>query len=246
VVIEDADVDNHLIKPRPGGVVQSILENFFLDKDVQLMDKGAIDDVKQRDLNLAALNDDVNKLAAMAAAFKADVVIKGNADARKSGSTQLSGKSVYKWSATINVRAYHTDSAQLLMSDSYTATHSTVNYNAGGNEALRRCAEQHAANILRDVGEAWRKRQNVRRVCQLTLDNCSRTDYKAFAAALMQVDGVQNVKLRELVSNVCQVEVDWSYDLETLVGRIEELKLPDVSFEITEQTHDRVTIQVIK
>ncbi|MEE8386675.1 MAG: hypothetical protein V3S01_12245, partial [Dehalococcoidia bacterium] len=238
VVVEDNDADD-LTPPKTNGVVQSVLEKFFLEKGVQLMDKEATSEVRERDVTLAALNDDVGKLAAMAASFKADVLIKGVAEAREAGTVQVSGRTLYKWSGTISIRAYHTDSAQLLMSNSYSATKSTVNANAGGDEVLRKCAEENSGRILRAIGEAWRQRQNIRRVCQVTLENCSRKDYKAFEAALRKVGGVQSVRLKELVNNVSQVEVDWSYDLERLISRIEQLKVPDTTYEVTEQTHDR-------
>lgn len=245
VIIEDNNVDDHT-PPKAHGVVQSVVEKFFLDKGVQLMDKSGADAVKARDIELAALNDDINKLAAMSASFKADVVIKGVAEARRAGSTELSGRTVYKWSATISVRAYHTDSAQLIMSNTYSATKTTVNENAGGDDALKLCAEENTGKMLKDIGEAWRQRQNVKRTIQLTLEDCDRTGFKVFEAALREEQGVQDVRLKELVNNTCQVEVDWTYDLDKLVTRIEELKVPDVKYEVKEQTHDRVTIKVAK
>ena len=245
VVVEDDDVDD-LNPPQTNDVAQGVIEHFVLEKGVQLMDKGASDDVRKRDVVLAALNDDINKLAAAGAAFNADVIVRAVAEARRAGSSQIAGRTVYKWKATITVRAYHTDSAQMIMSNTYTTTKTTVNANQGGDDALRECAEKNCAQMLRDIGESWRKRQNVRRVCQVLLENCSRKDYKAFEKAMREVDGVQGVKLRELVNNVCRVEVDWSYDLERLVVRIEELKVPDVSYEVTEQTRDRVVLKVVK
>lgn len=244
VVVEDNDPDDRT-PPKTGGVVQSVLENFFLKKGVQLMDRSGSDEARARDMGLAAINDDVNKLAAMAAAFKADVVVRGVAEAKRAGTSELGGRVVNKYSATINVRAYHADSAQMLMSNTYTATLLTTQQNAG-DEAFKKCAEDNAGRILQDIGEAWRQRQNVRRISQVTLENCSREDFKAFETALRKVDGVQDVRLKELVNNVCQVEVDWSYDLERLIRRIEDLKVAGASYVVTEQTHDRVTFKLAK
>ncbi len=244
-IVEDNNADDD-VPPKTNGVVQSALEHFFLDKGVQLMDKGASDEVRDRDIELAALNDDVNKLAAMAAAFKADVFIRGVAEARRAGSSEMGGRTLYKWNGTISIRAYHADSAQLIMSNTYRAAKTSTNDNAGGDEVLTECARKNAGQILRDIGEAWRTRQNVRRICQVTLLNCSRADYKDFETALKGVRGVQDVRMKELVNNVCQVEVDWSYDLEQLVGRVEQLKVEGVSYLVTEQTHDRVTFKLVK
>jgi len=245
VIVEDNDADDRN-PPKTNGVTQSILERFFIDKGVQLMDKGATEMARERDLSLAAINNDVNKLAAMAAAFKADVVIRGVAEARHAGSSEIGGRTMHRWNATLNVRAYHTDSARMLMSNTYSTSKMTLNANAGGDDALRACAEDNAAKVLRDIGEAWRKRQNIRRIVQVTIENCNRSDYKAFEEAMEAEAGVQDVKLRELVNNVCQVEVDWSYDVERLITRIEQLELPAMDVEVTEQTHDRATIKLIK
>ncbi|MFH1418923.1 MAG: hypothetical protein ABII12_11650 [Planctomycetota bacterium] len=245
VVVEDNNTDDDH-PPKTNGVVQSVLENFFLDKGVQLMDKGASDAARDRDVSLAAINDEINKLAAMAAAFKADVLVKGVAEARRAGATEIGGRTLYKWTATISIRAYHADSAQLIMSDSYSASQASVHGNAGGDDALRKCASDNAAKILKDIGQSWRKRQNIRRVCQVTLVNCPRPDYKAFETAMRKVAGVQNVHLKEMVNNVCQVDIDWAYDLERLVTRIESLDVEGTTYVVTEQTHDRVTIKLAK
>lgn len=245
VVIEDSNLDDN-VPPKANGVVQSVLENFFLEKGLQIMDQGASDKVRERDIALAAINDDINKLAAVAASFKADVVIRGVAEARLAGSSEMGGRTVHRWTATITIRAYHTDSAQMLMSNRYSASKATVHGNAGGDEVLRECADKNAGRILEDIGGAWRKRQNVRRTVQVTLHNCGRKDFKAFQAAATQIKGVQKVRLKELVNNVCQIEIDWAYDVERLVTRIEELKVEGTAYEITEQTHDRVMIKLVK
>jgi hypothetical protein len=245
IVIEDNDADD-TNPPKTGGVAQSIIENFFIKKGLQLMDHSGSRDARNRDMELAALSNDVNKLAAMSASFKADVLITGKAEARRAGTSQLADRTIYKWSATLSIRAYHSDSAQLLMSNSYTATATTVNSNAGGDDALKKCADEHSGAILRDMADAWTKRQNVRRSVQVTLENCTRADYKAFEEAMKSVDGVQGVRMRELVKDVCQVEIEWSYDAERLISRIEELTVGSTRFAVTEQTHDRVTFKLTK
>ncbi|MEK6644008.1 MAG: hypothetical protein AABZ08_08875 [Planctomycetota bacterium] len=245
IVIEDNDADD-TNPPKTGGVAQSIIENFFIKKGLQLMDHSGSRDARNRDMELAALSNDVNKLAAMSASFKADVLITGKAEARRAGTSQLSGRTIYKWSATLSIRAYHSDSAQLLMSNSYTATATTVNSNAGGDDALKKCAEEYSGAILREMADAWTKRQNVRRSIQVTLENCTRADYKAFEEAMKSVDGVQGVRMRELVKDVCQLEIEWSYDAERLITRIEELKVGQTRYAVTEQTHDRVTLKLVK
>lgn len=245
VIIEDNNVDD-ANPPSPGGVAQSIIENSFMKKGIQLMDNTGSSDIRNRDIQVAAQGNDIKKLAAMYGSFKSDVIITGKAEARASGTSELAGRTIYKWSATISIRAYHTDSAQMLMSNSYTATATSVNPNAGGNDALKKCADEYSGAILREMAEAWRKRQQVRRTVQVTLENCTRADYKAFEEAIRAMDGVQGIRMRELVKEVCQTEIEWSYDNERLISRIEELKVGPTRYTVTEQTHDRVTFKLEK
>ncbi len=245
VIIEDNNVDD-ANPPSAGGVAQSIIENSFMKKGIQLMDNTGSSDIRNRDIQVAAQGNDIKKLAAMYGSFKSDVIITGKAEARASGTSELAGRTIYKWSATISIRAYHTDSAQMLMANSYTATATSVNPNAGGNDALKKCADEYSGAILREMAEAWRKRQQVRRTVQVTLENCTRADYMAFEEAIRAMDGVQGIRMRELVKEVCQTEIEWSYDNERLISRIEELKVGATRYTVTEQTHDRVTFKLEK
>src|ERR1043166_1452124 len=124
VVVEDNDADDQN-PPTPSGVVQSILERFFMDKGVQLMDRGGADNVRARDKEVASIVNDVPKLAAMAASFKAEVVVSGKAEARRAGASVLESRTIYRWTATISIRAYHTDSAQLVMSNTRSEEHTS-------------------------------------------------------------------------------------------------------------------------
>lgn len=249
IILEDDNVDD-LNEPQPNGVVQSHLENFFLQQDIQLMDKGQSEAVRQRDLALAATNDDINRLAAVAAALKAEVVLLGNAEAKYAGQLTIGGYTKAKWDCRLTIRVIQTDSAMLLASNVYRPkkTFVTDDRASGASGGLEQIARQHAATILQDLGEAWRKRINVRRILRVVLEPATRDDFKIFQQHLARVKGVQDgkegIKLRELVNNVADLEVDWSYDLNTLADRIEQLDPPGVGYEIVEQTGDRLRVRV--
>jgi hypothetical protein len=249
VITEDNDVDD-LVPPRAHGICQSKLENFFLSKDVQLMDKGVTEENRARDLELAAINEDVNKMAAVAAAFKADVLVYGRAEAKGGGPVTIGGRTVYRWDITLTVRAIQADSAQLLSSNVYRPSkpHRTVS-SACGDDAFAELADEHAARILKDIGEAWRKRATVSRICRVFWQSCSRRDFKEIAERLANVRGVERgsegVKLRELVNDVAESEINWKYDLNMLADTIEGMEVEDMRFEIVEQSANRLDVKVI-
>jgi hypothetical protein len=65
-----------------GGVVQTKIEDFFLDKGIKLVDRGTARKVNKRDLMLASAQDDLSRVAALGAQFDADVVVLGTAAAK--------------------------------------------------------------------------------------------------------------------------------------------------------------------
>ena len=249
VVLEDNDVDD-LKDPVVNGVCQSKLENFFLAQDVQLVDKGVSDDVRRRDVNLAALNNDVTKLAAVAAEFKAEVLVFGRAEAKRGSPVEIGGKTVYRWDITLNVRAIQADSAGMLMSNTYAPQKPYMTASAAaGDDAFRMLAEDVAARVLKDIGAAWQKRAGFRRTLQTHFSPVDRKQAKAIMGALAQhrgvVGGEEGIKLRNLTQGVANLEVDWSFDLNLLADTIQDLKVEGMSFEITEQSGERIDVKVI-
>jgi hypothetical protein len=258
VIIEDNDVDD-LKPPVLHGVCQSRIEHFFLDKDVQLMDKTVSEQVRERDVSQAALDNDVTKLAAIAAEFKAEVLVFGRAEAKRGGTVALGGHTLYGWDVTLNIRAVQADSAAILMSNTYRPEKAyTTTSAAAGDDAFRTLADDVAAQVLKDIAQAWHKRGSARRILSVKFNEVSRSvkfnevsrkQAKAICAALAEhrgvVGGTEGAKLRNLNHGVADVEVDWKFDLNLLADMIEDLGVEGMSFEITEQTGNRLDVKVI-
>jgi hypothetical protein len=249
VIIEDNDVDD-LKPPVLNGICQSRIEHFFLDKDVQLMDKGVSEDVRERDVSQAALDSDVAKLAAVAAEFKAEVLVFGRAEAKRGGTMVLGGQTLYRWDVTLNLRAVQADSAAILMSNTYRPeTPYRTTSAAAGDDAFRTLADDVAAQMLKDVAQAWHKRGSARRILSVKFSEVSRKHAKTICNALAAhrgvVGGNEGAKLRNLNHGVADVEVDWKFDLNLLADTIEELAVEGMAFEITEQSGNRLDVKVI-
>jgi len=249
VIIEDNDVDD-LKAPVANGVCQAKLENFFLGKDVQLVDKRVSEDVRARDVTQAALNNDVTKLAAFAAEFKAEVLVFGRAEARRGSPVSVGGRTTYRWDITLNVRAIQADSAAMLMSNTYSPKKPYMTTSAAaGDDAFNRLADDVAAKVLKDIAEAWRKRATSRRILQTHFSPVSRKQAKALMNAIAQHRGVvraeEGMKLRNLSQGVANIEIDWKFDLNLLADTIEDLEVEGMTFEVTEQSANRIDVKVI-
>ncbi len=250
VIIEDNDVDD-LKPPEFNGICQSRMENFFLSKDVQLMDQAVSEQVRERDVKQAAVDNDVTKLAAIAAEFKAEVLVFGRAEAKRGSTLQLGGQLLHRWDVSINVRAVQADSAAILMSNNYRPKkpYTTVSA-AAGDEAFVTLTDDVAAQVLKDIGKAWHKRTAARRILSVKLSEVTRRQAKAVCQALADhrgvVNGSEGAKLRNLNHGVADVEVDWKFDLNLLADTIEEMTVDGMTFEVIEQSGNRLDVKVIR
>lgn len=251
VITEDNDIDD-LIPPKAGGVAQSKIENYFLKHNVQLMDKGTSDNVKRRDFELAATDGDSARAAAMAAGFKADVLVMGRAEARRGGRLSLDGHDLFQWDVTLTVRVFQADSAQMLASNTYRLSkpYTTASPGVSGDGGLARLAEEKAPDVLRDVAEAWKRRLTSYNIFQIQIDGCSRSLFtKTLTPSLLALRGVQQgsegVKLKEFVNNTVNAELYWAYDLNALADALESLTLEGLTLEVVEQSGNRVRVKAL-
>lgn len=250
VILEDNDARDSR-PPVVNGVCQSKMENYFLQHNVNLMDKGVSEGVRDRDVALAAANDDVAALAHRAAEFKAEVLVLGRAEARYAGAVELGGRSLHKWDATLTVRVVQADSSQILASNSYRPVRPfTTTMTGSGDGALEKLVEEVAPQVLHDVAEAWKKRTTAYQVVPVAFEGVSRTDFrKKIAPALLQLRGVQQgdegVKLREAVNDVVTAEIYWGFDLNLLTDTIEDMSVEGMAFAVKEQTGNRIVIKVL-
>ncbi|MCD4699840.1 MAG: hypothetical protein K8R91_04625 [Phycisphaerae bacterium] len=232
-------------KVKDSGIVQGKIEEFFLSKNITLMDRGTAVSVSKRDVLLAALKDDMTELAAMGARFKADVVVTGRASAKYGKAIDVAGQTIYQYTATLNVRVIQTDSARVLASKSFgPVTVNSLQRGGGEDKALAKLSEDCAAKLLTAVVESWRKRANVSRTVQISVSGMDFDAWKIFKKEASALQGVQALRLREITEGVANIDVEYRYNNETLAERLTELK--KVKFAIVEITANRVKLKVKK
>jgi len=246
IAITDTDAGNDDDPERTliAGVVQGKLEDFFLSKGIQLVDKTTATEVNKRDIVLAGLKDDIQELAALGARFKADVVIFGQTSAKRGGSITIANQPAYKFTATLNVRAVRTDSAQLMMSKSFGPASATSLQSAGGHEkAAAQLAEESAPDVLQAVVEAWRKQVHVTRNIRLEIAGLEYDKWQAFRDEVSKLRGVKALNLREITEGVANIDAQYEYNTQTLADHVGELE--SVSLKVVEFNPNRLKLKVV-
>jgi len=249
IMMQDPDITDE--KPADlGGGTQSRLQNYFLKHDMLLVDKDVAELVRDRDIELAAQNKDLKAMAARAAAFNADLLVFGRAQATPGGASTLNGSTIYKHKIAMEVSVVQADSAQILASNSYTVSHKSFSPYCG-DDGFEKLVDASADKILKDVFDAWKKRVSRHQIFQVVLEGVSRKEFRRqIAPALVKVRGVQQddegVKMRGIVNSIVTAEIYWAYDLDTLADALEDLAVEGMSFEIVEQSANRIRAKVIQ
>jgi len=229
---------------KEAGNVQGMIENFFLDKGIKLMDRGTASEVTKRDVLLAAIKDDTKAVAAIGARFQADVVLTGRASAKYGKTLQIAGQEMYQYTASMTVRAMRTDSAEVLASQTYgPMTFNTLQKGGGEEKALAKLAEEAAPKILAAVVEGWRKQTHVSRTVQLNVSGMDYKTWKVFKEEADKLRGMQALRLREITEDTANIDVEYSYDNANLADTLTGLKT--VKLEITEITANRIKLKLI-
>ena len=228
---------------RDNGVVQGKIEEFFISKDITLMDRSTAASVSKRDVLLAALKDDMTELAALGARFNADVVVTGRAAAKFGKTIRVAGQTIHQYTATLNVRVIQTDSARVLASKSFgPITVNSLQRGGGEDKALAKLGNECASKLLAAVVESWRKRANVSRTVQISVSGMDFDTWKIFKEEVSKLRGVQALRLREITESVANIDVEYRYTNETLAERLTELK--NVKLAIVEITANRVKLKM--
>ena len=227
------------------GSVQGKMEDFFINKGITLMDRKTGGAVSKRDLMLAVIKNDTKEAAALAAKFKADVLVVGRASAKYGRTIQVAGQTMYQFSATLTVRVIEADSAVLLASKSFgPEVTNCFQQPSGSDAALAALSKRCAPKVLAATVEAWRRRANVRRSVQLMISEMDYNLWKAFRAEVKGLRGVVGLRLREITEKVAYVDVEYKFTNEHLADTLTELK--SVKLEIGEITANRIKLKVGK
>lgn len=225
-------------------VVQGKLEDFFLEKGIQLMDRGTARNVNKRDLLLASIKDDAREVAALGAKFDADVVLTAKASAKYGKEIIVGGQRMYQYVATLTVRAIRCDSAQTLVSKSYECTVNSLQQGGGREKALAKLAEEQAPAVLKALVEAWRKQVHVSRNINLTISGMTFAQWEAFSVEAKALRGMQNLRLREITEGVANIDVEYDLDTETLAKAMKGIAA--VKLTVTEFNANRLKMKVVE
>jgi hypothetical protein len=248
IIITEDDDPQTLPPAAPDGACAHGLEKIFRDNGIRLVDKVTLDDVTRKDMDAAALRGDVGRLAASAGRFGAELLVYGNAEANALPPVSVGGHNVYRWKLTANIRIVHSDTGDIVASDTYPDEpylHQSLAHRCG-KEGFTKLASEVGPRLLQDYIKNCQPRHKV---YQVFFVGCTLDAFRdTVMPALQRLDGVRQngagVLQLDASPGEIMTEVYWMYDLDALAVAIAHLDIDGMSFEQTEQSGSRIRFKV--
>lgn len=246
IVITEDDDPNDLKPPKLDGGCAHRLERIFSDNGFELVDKAILDDVARKDMDAALRRGDIERMAATAAKFGAELLVYGAAEANPLGSVPLGGADIYRWDMTLDVRIVQSDTARVIVSDTFPKRRFVY------QDLARRCGKKGFTELADEVGKSilaayLEKTRDIRakQVFQVTFTGCESDPFRdTVMPALRRLDGVRQdgngVLLRESSGTEMLTNIYWAYDLNALASAIAHLDLGRISIEESERSGSRI------
>ncbi len=194
-------------KLQPDSLVESRIEDLFLKAGFDLVDRKAVEDLKRREADAAARDQDDAKLARLAKDAGAHLLIRGSASADRAGIRDVYGIRAAFYNCSVQAKVYYTDTAKLLASESVpvkergarsehefspqAARAAMVDATFPHSEKVREPVL--ATKLLDSVMEQWSTQLSAGGDIELEVSGLAFKQVLELEEALKQVEGVQSV-----------------------------------------------------
>lgn len=227
-----------------GHAAEGAILKVFLDKGFPPVDKGQVEQNRERDLTKANLEGDMQKIAAFGARYGAQIVVVGSATCGQPEPTDIYGIRHTFYHVSVEVRAIRTDDAGIIASESADVRKGSTNPHGAAKDALRQAGTEAGLKLVDAVMKSWQQRATMGRRIQVMIANCGFREYRLLKETLNKVDGINHVFPKEYANSVAMFDVEAGIDAETLADRMLDIK--GINLEVTQALPNRIDLKVVK
>jgi len=195
-----------------GWAVAGKIENRLLELGFTLVDKAQVEAIKEADLQEAALEQDVAKLAAIGRQAGAEIILTGTAEAKFGGSQETYGVALQMFDANVDLRAIRTSTGQIIASESAHAVRGSPSRSTqAGRDALIFAADKISTSLIVSTFRKWiddlQTGVEVRIVA--TVEDEDFDLLMDFEDALERIDGVSELNERSFRGGIAEIDVKY-------------------------------------
>lgn len=206
---------------------QSEIETLFRAKGIMVLSDEQVKSIQQRDAALAF--DNPKKAVALAQRFGAEIVVVGKCISAFSREIAIENFKAIFYSSVLQVKAFNTSNAQLLMSATYTEAQGETDTSALGKtdastRSIQNVVRSNAKDIVFQVVKHWTEGVSKPKMYQVILSGVQNGELTALENYLSTMPDVVKVYRRSFNQEVAELELEFKGLQSSLVHGIEKNK----------------------
>lgn len=220
----------------------------LLASGAEVIDAELVKTSVTRDKALQVSAGEPRAAAALGLSFGADIIVVGKAVA-KGSAERIRDTGFRSYSATVSLRAIRTDTAEVVASESASATKIHVDDLAGGSEAIRLAAEELGGRMIPPLLAASGKGPaGATREVALIVGGVEQVwQVAAIKQTLREnVRGVSDVSQRSFTAGVVAFDVMWSGDSQKLAEELTLAKPAYFRLRVLSVTPNKIDAQFVR
>ncbi len=206
---------------------QSEVETLFRAKGIMVLSDEQVKSIQHRDAALAF--DNPKKAVALAQRFGAEIVIVGKCISAFSREIAIDSFKAVFYSSVLQVKAYTTSNAQILMSATYTEVPGETDTSALGKtdaatRSIQNVVRSNAKDIVFQVVKHWTESVNNPKMYQVIVSGVQHDEVSALEQFLSTMPDVVKVYSRSFNQEVAELDLEFRGLQSSLVHGIEKNK----------------------
>ncbi|MBA7642577.1 MAG: hypothetical protein GH143_03415 [Calditrichaeota bacterium] len=191
--------------------------------------------LKQRNVNLASIQEDPGQAAGMAAEFGAEYIILGQASSKATThpmlGTRLSGQ------ANISAQVIRADNAQVIAQETFHGKSTHIDAHTAGVNALRGAAEKLSEYLLAATVKRWSLEQSNARLLTLRISGVTyQTRRQIIETLKSEIEGIQSIDQRSFSAGTVTLAVQYAGSNEDLGSQLDGKDFGTYALFITGET----------
>jgi hypothetical protein len=234
-------------KPALSSFAQTEIESLLKARGITVLNSQQLSAIQKRDAVLAFDNPD--KAVALAARFGAEIVITGRSVANFSRELYIGGFKQIFYSTQVDVKAYRTSTAEILMSKAYTevpgdADNSAMGKHEAAVRSIQSMVKGNAKDIIYRIVKNWYEGMSKAKSYQVIITGIKNTDLSALITSLTSVQDVVNVVKRSFNRGTAEIDIEYNGLQSTLSATIENY--PKIPLTLVSEEPYRISLEVRK
>jgi hypothetical protein len=249
VLIEEKNIEEHqwVREAHNLNTAEQKVQEMFRDKGFEFVDQKTAFKNLRRDQEMAINRGDTEAAVALGNRSGAEVIITGNAIAKKS-SVEVELGGMISVQANVNLRAIRTDNADIIATASASAPQVHIDDVTGGVMAIQKATEKAAEQLSEQIIAAWSEDLASGMRVNLIVHNIeSFGDLNDFKLALQDcVRGTKSVDMRSFSSGVAEFDLETTSTADDIAQSLTAKDLGKFRVEVLGVTQNKLELRIHK